>query len=208
MAAVCGCYSAWMVSKHASCSSCSGRGRRANPDWSCSHSGNHRRPALRTALRYRPRARHGEARSGSRNGRRFRRPMCGVGGDHRFVQFSPGGMPTTVAADRGPDDPGELGDFMVGIFGTKISPPRIISMLDSTKFTPWRQRDPEPRHARIGDRQRAAPPRQALEEGHDRTARADDVTVADHREARPSAPARLFAATKSCRRRASRRRKD
>jgi hypothetical protein len=50
--------------------------------------------------------------------------------------FSPGLTPTLCCASFGPNRVARSTMVVEGIFGTKISPPRISSMLERTKFTP------------------------------------------------------------------------
>ena len=73
--------------------------------------------------------------------------------------------------------------FMLGIFGHEdLAAVHQLEAVAGRTRTPWSQRDPEARHARVGDR--AARPVSALlaEERDDAAAAADDVAVADARE--------------------------
>jgi len=111
--------------------------------------------------------------------------------------FSPGRIPTTSAAPSGPGlrqvgqpHRRDLGheDFAAEHPGEALVD-EIHALLE---------RDPEPRHPRVGDRNllglRAD---ELLEEGDDRAARADDVAVAHHGEPGRPLPAMLLAAMKS-----------
>ena len=85
-----------------------------------------------------------------------------------------------------------------GIIGTKISPPCMRSKLLYDEVHALLQRYPEPRHARVGDRQVIAAFRQQLvEQRHDRAAGADHIAVAHDAKGRAMPPAMLFAATNS-----------
>ena len=77
---------------------------------------------------------------------------------------------------------------MLGIFGTKISPPCICSMLLTTKPYTLLERQPEARHARIGQRD-AATSFLFLENRNHAAPAADNIPVARATEAGSCAPA-------------------
>ena len=87
---------------------------------------------------------------------------------------------------------------MLGIFGTKISPPRVQAEAGEHELDALVERDPEPRHALVRDRQAVgALGDEIAEQRHHAAARADDVAVAHHREQDVGAcPSRLLPATK------------